>query len=66
MEELMKNLPLLLPVIIIQFGLQIYSVISLVRRKTVRFNNKWIWAAVIVFGGLVGAIVYLALKGEDE
>ena len=51
----------MLGLIVVQLSLQIYAVVDLVRRDRVRGDRKWVWALVIAFGNLVGAIVYLAV-----
>jgi hypothetical protein len=66
MIDFMKYLPFIIPLLIIQLGLLVYPFIDLVRRKKVRFNNKWIWVAVILLGNLLGPIIYLLARGEDE
>ncbi len=66
MEELMKNLPLFAPIIILQFGLQIYSIVNLAKREKVRFNNKGIWALIILATGMIGSVIYLVFRGDEE
>jgi len=66
MDELIKYLPLLIPIALLQIGLQLAAIINLVRRNKVRFGNKYIWAIIILFGSLVGAIVYFILRGDEE
>jgi hypothetical protein len=66
MNELVKILPLIIPLYLLQLGLQVAAIINLVRRNKVRFNNKWIWAAIIIFGNLLGAIVYFIARGDEE
>lgn len=65
MEEIMELLPLLLPIIIIQLGLVIYSLLDLKKRETVRFNNKLIWVLIILFINLVGPLVYLIFRDDN-
>ena len=52
---------LLLGLIAVQLALQLYALADLARRDRVRGDRKWVWALVIGFGNLVGAIVYLAI-----
>lgn len=63
MEFLHKMLPLLVPILVLQLGLQIYSLINLAKRKNI---NKWIWMAVIIVGGIAGPMVYLLARGAEE
>ncbi len=65
-ETLKTLLPLLLPIIALQIGLMIYSLVDLFKRETVRFKNKAIWAVVIIFVNMIGPIVYLAIGRSDK
>ena len=60
-----QYLAILLPLIIIQFGLMIFAIIDLVRRERVK-GKKWIWALVILFINTIGPIIYFLAGREDE
>jgi hypothetical protein len=64
MDFILSNLPLLIPLLLLQLGLQIFSLIDLVRRERTK-GPKWMWAIIIIFGELLGSIVYL-LFGREE
>lgn len=66
MAILLKYIPFFIPVLIIQFSLQIYSIVNLIRRNKVRFNNKLIWGIIILALGLIGPVSYLLLRGDEE
>lgn len=64
-------LMLVIPLVIIQLGLQIAAGINLYKRPAgqVRWNNKLIWALIIIFGEIIGSIVYFVLgriEGEAD
>ncbi len=69
LEQLSKALPgiprgglvALVILVIVQLALQVICLIDLARRSHVRYGRKWIWALVIIFANLAGAIVYLAV-----
>jgi hypothetical protein len=63
LEEL---LPLLIPLIVIQFTLMALALISLKKRETVRFGNKSIWVLIIVCGSLLGSIAYFIFGGQND
>lgn len=65
-NDLFNFLPIILTLVALQLGLQIYSLIDLYRRETVRFNNKIIWVLIIIFGEVLGAIVYLIFREEKS
>lgn len=59
------------PLIVIQLGLQIAALINLFRRpvEEIRWNNKLVWAVIIIFGELIGSVVYFILgriEPEEE
>jgi len=51
---------LVVVLIVAQLATQVYALVDLVRRDTVRGGRKWVWALVVAFGNLPGAIAYLA------
>lgn len=64
LDTLLKILPLIIPLILIQLALMIFCLVDLSRRE--RTNGpKWVWALVIILGELIGPIVYL-LAGRKE
>jgi len=64
--DTMKLILLLIPVYLIQLTLQIYSLINIIKRNKFKYLNKWAWVVIVIFGNLVGAIIYLILRGEDD
>ena len=50
---------IMLAFVAIQIAVQAYALVDLARRDNVRGGRKWVWALVIAFGNIVGAIVYL-------
>lgn len=57
---------ILLPLVIIELGLVVFSLIDLFKpERRVMGDNKLIWALVIVVVGTIGPIVYL-LAGRKQ
>jgi hypothetical protein len=57
---------LLIPIVLIQFGLMVAALIDLERdERRVRGGNKLVWAVVIVFVNVVGPILYF-VAGREE
>jgi hypothetical protein len=59
------NVALLVPLIAISLLLLGVCLFDLARREHVTGGNKWVWLAVILIGGTVGQIVYLAAGRRD-
>lgn len=64
MNSLAKYLPLLIPIVVLQLALQIFALIDVARREKTK-GPKWIWVLVIVFGEILGSVVYF-IFGRDE
>jgi hypothetical protein len=64
--KILEMLPLFIPLLAIQIGLQDYCMINLIKRKRVKFNNKWIWGVLILFFQILGCVLYLALRGDED
>ncbi len=65
-QTLIKFLPLLIPILLIQLGLQIYALIDLYRQSTVRGGSKWIWVAIIILFEIFGPIIYFFVGRKEE
>lgn len=63
--QLLKDLlPLLIPVLIIQYALVIAAIIDLSRQEKTR-GPKLVWVLVIVLVNFIGPILYFVI-GRDE
>lgn len=61
-----KLLLVLLPLILIDLGMVVYSIVDLYRpERRVRGGNKTVWLIVIVLVSTVGWLAYL-LAGREE
>ena len=63
--ELSKLLPLLIPVLIIQIGLQIYALVDLSRQIETR-GPKWLWVIVILALEILGPFIYFFYGRKQE
>lgn len=63
-DTIMGLLPLLVPILLIQLGLMAYCLVDLARRERT-LGPKWLWALIVIFGELIGPVVYL-LVGRKE
>lgn len=66
MNEIMNNLPLILPVFILEVILAITALIHVLRHPNYRFGNKVIWILVVLFVQIIGPIFYFVFgRGEE-
>ena len=61
----MDFLPYLIPLLLVQLGLMVYCLVDLSRREKTR-GPKWLWVVLIVFGELIGPVVYLIVGRVEE
>ncbi len=63
---LQEILPLLLPLLVLQLTLVGVGLYDLTRpERQVRGGNKLVWGLVIVFGELLGPLIYFLFGRED-
>jgi len=60
MQQLIKLLPLILPLILLQLALMIIALTDLIRREKTR-GPKWMWAIIVIFGELLGPVLYFII-----
>jgi hypothetical protein len=61
---ILKYIPLLIPLILLQLGLQIWALIDLARREATH-GPKWLWVVIIILGEFLGAVIYF-IVGRKE
>ncbi|MBZ9607731.1 PLD nuclease N-terminal domain-containing protein [Clostridium estertheticum] len=62
---LLDIIKLLAPVIILEVVLVVFCLYRLSRDRT-KFLPKWVWALIIIFIQLIGAITFLLIGRERE
>lgn len=65
MEELLRYLPLLAPLVIIELILLGVALVDLIRREEVKYFPKWGWALIILLINFIGPILYLIIGREE-
>ena len=64
LSSITKMLPLIIPIVLLLLGLQIFALVDVARREKTK-GPKWIWVLVIVFGEILGSVIYF-IFGRDE
>ncbi len=63
---ILQFLPLLIPIIIIQYGLMIFALVQLFKNEAA-YLPKWGWALIIIFINIIGPVAFLiAGKKKDK
>jgi len=63
-QELVRLIPLLAPLLVIQLGLMIAALDDWTRRERTR-GPKWVWLVVILLGSMVGSLIYFFIGREE-
>ncbi|OZS76827.1 transcriptional regulator [Tetzosporium hominis] len=67
MEAALTDIPwaLVAPILLLQFVLIVVALIDLVRIPATN-GPKWLWALIIVFGNIIGPIVYFLVGRKTQ
>lgn len=66
MDTLLRILPLLIPILIVDLALAIIAVVHVLRHPHYRFGNKIMWLVIAIALLLFGPVIYFVFgKGED-
>ena len=63
LELLLKLLPVLIPIFVIQVGLAISAIVSIVKKK-LPSRDVVLWILIVVMFSLIGPIVYFAIGSK--
>jgi hypothetical protein len=64
-SEILKILPFLIPVILIQYSLMVFALVLAIKNE-VNYLPKWGWILIIVMINLIGSIVFLIIGRKKE
>lgn len=66
MEFIREYLPILIPIVVLEIGLMIYSLIHILKHNKFKFGNKAMWIVVVVLIQTIGPILYLTIGKDNE
>lgn len=66
MSQFIEILPLLAPIILIEIGLMIFSLVKVLKQTQFKYLNKVIWIVIVVFIQIIGPIIYLVVERGDQ
>ncbi|EOH91897.1 PLDc N-terminal domain-containing protein [Enterococcus pallens] len=65
-QFLMDNLPLLLPLILLELVLMITALVHVLRHPHYRFGNRILWVIIVVVIQIIGPVIYFAFGRSDD
>ncbi|MBF1179382.1 MAG: PLDc_N domain-containing protein [[Eubacterium] sulci] len=66
MEFIREYLPILIPIVVLEIGLMIYSLSHILKHNKFKFGNKAMWICVVVLIQTIGPILYLTIGKDNE
>ena len=66
MDVIREYLPILIPIVILEIGLMIYSLRHVLKHDRYKFGSRTVWILIVVFIQIIGPILYLTIGREDE
>lgn len=64
-SEILKFLPYLIPIVIIEYGLLIFAIVQLAKNE-VKYLPKWGWILIIIFVNIIGPIIFLLIGKKKD
>ena len=65
--EITEILPLLIPLVIVEFALLGYTLWHILTHENYKYGNRTVWIVVVIIGmNFVGPILYFILGKEEE
>ena len=65
-EDIKEYLPFLIPIAVLEFGLIIAALVSILKHKTYKTGNRALWLVVSLLVSIIGPILYFVLGKTDE
>ena len=65
-QQAMDILKLAWPLIVIQLLFQIFALVDIIRKKKTKNLSPAIWAVIVIFGEIIGSIVYYLIGRAEE
>jgi hypothetical protein len=66
MTQISDYLPFLIPIIALELILALSALIHILRHRSFRFGNMFVWIIIVLFLQIIGPIIYFTIgRGEE-
>jgi hypothetical protein len=65
-ENINQYLPFLIPLLVLQLGLTIATVVHILTHSSYRIGNRAIWLVVGIVVSIIGPVLYFTIGKGDE
>ncbi|MBZ2199756.1 MAG: PLDc N-terminal domain-containing protein [Lentilactobacillus hilgardii] len=59
------TLPILVPLIILQFGLAIWALVDIFRHQQYKIGNRYFWIPMVLLISIFGPVIYFVFGRKD-
>ena len=66
MDVIREYLPILIPIVILEIALMIYSLRHVLKHDIYKFGSRTMWILIVIFIQIIGPILYLTIGREEE
>ncbi len=67
MELLLEYLPLLIPLLLLEYALAITALVHVLCHPNYRFGTRIVWVLVVLFVQIIGPVLYFTVgRGEKQ
>lgn len=65
-QQVMDLLKLVWPLIVIQLAFQVFALVDIVRKRKTKNLSPAIWAIIVIFGEIIGSVIYYLVGRSEE
>ena len=65
-DSIINLLPLIIPLVLIQFGLVIAALIHILRHETYKQGNRVFWVVAVFCLSIIGPVLYFIIGRDDS
>lgn len=65
-EDIKEYLPFIIPLLVLQLGLMLAALISILKHKEYKTGNRALWVILSLLVSIIGPILYFVLGKTDE
>lgn len=66
MDMLVKYIPILLPLVLLEVIIMLFALVHIIRHPNVKRGNRVVWILLILFVQFAGPILYFLIGKGDE
>lgn len=66
MDIILDNLPIFIPIILLELVLMVVALVHVLRHNKYRFGNRVFWIIIVVVLQIVGPVAYLTIGRSEE